>query len=186
MGSALPRMTLPEFLAWENEQVERNEFVNGEVYAMVGARRVHLIVVGNAFVALKQQLRGTRCRAFTESAKLQVGENILYPDVLVTCDPPDLRTEQIFRSPSLVIEVLSPSTEGYNRGLKFALYRSIASLREYLLVHPDTLEVTLFRRGGDGLFTLNDCTGAANIELHSVGCTLSATELFEGLEGPSP
>jgi Uma2 family endonuclease len=182
MGSPLPKMTLAAFLDWENAQVEKHEFVRGEVFAMVGGRRVHGLVLGSAFASLKQQLRGTPCRVFADSMKLQIGENVFYPDVFVTCDPDDLRTEQIFRGPKLLIEVLSPSTEGYDRGLKFALYRGLPSLAEYLLVHPDTREASLFRRGADGLFTLHDFSNAALIELASVGCTLDRDELFEGVE----
>jgi Uma2 family endonuclease len=182
MGSPLPKMTLAAFLDWENAQVEKHEFVRGEVFAMVGGRRVHGLVLGNAFASLKQQLRGTPCRVFADSMKLQIGEDIFYPDVFVTCDPNDLRTEQIFRGPKLLIEVLSPSTEGYDRGLKFALYRGLPSLLEYLLVHPDTREASLFRRGADGLFTLHDFNNEARIELASVGCVLDRDELFEGIE----
>lgn len=181
MGSPLPNMTLAAYLEWENAQVEKHEFVRGEVFAMVGGRRVHGLVLGNAFASLKQQLRGTPCRVFADSMKLQIGEDVFYPDVFVTCDPDDLRTEQIFRAPKLLIEVLSPSTEGYDRGLKFALYRGLPSLAEYLLVHPDTREASLFRRGADGLFTLHDFNNAARIELTSVGCALNRDELFDGI-----
>lgn len=182
MGSPLPKMTLVAFLEWENAQIEKHEFVGGEVFAMVSGRRVHGVVLGNAFASLKQQLRGTPCRAFADSMKLQVGQDIFYPDVFVTRDPSDLRTEQIFRAPKVIVEVLSPSTEGYDRGLKFSLYRALPSLAEYLLLHPDTREASLFRRGADGLFTLHDFNNAARIELTSVGCTLDREELFEGIE----
>lgn len=85
-----------------------------------------------------------------QSAKVQAGDAILYPDVFVTCDAADLRTEQIFTAPTLIVEVLSPSTQAYDRGLKFTLYRRLASLREYLLVDPDTRELQLFRRSAGG------------------------------------
>jgi Uma2 family endonuclease len=182
MGSPLPKMTLAAFLDWENVQVEKHEFVRGEVFAMVGGRRVHGVVLLNAAVSLKQQLQGTACRVFADSMKVQIGQDIFYPDVFVTCDSADLRTDQIFRAPKLIVEVLSPSTEGYDRGLKFSLYRTLPSLAEYLLVHPDTREASLFRRGADGLFTLHDFSNAAQIELASVGCTLDRDELFEGIE----
>jgi Uma2 family endonuclease len=182
MGSPLPKMTLTGFLDWENAQVEKHEFVGGEVFAMVGGRRVHGAVLLNAASSLKQQLRGTPCRVFADSMKLQIGQDIFYPDVFVTCDAGDLRTDQIFRAPKLIVEVLSPSTEGYDRGLKFSLYRALPSLAEYLLVHPDTREASLFRRGADGLFTLHDFSNAARIELTSVGCMLGRDELFEDVE----
>ena len=183
MGQALSKLSLQEFIAWENEQAEKHEFVRGEVFAMVGGRRVHNTVTGNIFASLKQQLKGSPCRAFVDSAKVAVeGDSVLYPDVFVTCDPKDLRTEQIFTAPTLVVEVLSPSTQAYDRGLKFTLYRKLPSLREYLLVDPDTRELQLFRRGADGRFTLHDLTGAPSVEFASIGCTVETDDLFEGIE----
>jgi len=184
MGHALTRtrLTPTDFLAWEDTQAERHEFVDGEIFAMVGARRVHNIVAGNLFAELKHQLKGTPCRPFIESAKLQVADDLFYPDVFVTCDASDLRTEQVFTAPTLIAEVLSPSTEAYDRGLKFTAYRRLASLREYLLIHPDSREVQLFRRGADGLFTLHDLSGQAEVACESIGCRVSAAELFDGLD----
>lgn len=185
MGHAQPVMTLADFLAWEEEQPERHEFIRGDVFAMVGVRRVHGIVSGNIFAALHRQLRGTPCRTFAEALQLQVADEALfYPDVFVTCDAQDLRTERVFRAPTVVVEVLSPSTQSHDRGIKFAWYRRVASLREYLLVDPDTRALELFRRGTDGLFTLHDLTGMPQVEFASIGCRLSADEIFEGLEPP--
>ena len=185
MGHAQPIFSLDDFLAWEETQPERHEYVCGEVFAMVGARRVHGLVSGNIFATLRQQLRGSPCRAFNESMKLKAAENALfYPDVFVTCDPADLRTEQVFTAPTVVVEVLSPSTQAYDRGQKFTWYRGLASLREYLLVDPDTRELQLFRRGADSLFTLHDLTGMPQVDLASIGCSLPAEEIFDGLEPP--
>ena len=187
MGHALLRFSLEEFIAWENDQPERHEFVSGKVLAMVDARRVHNEVVGNLLVVFKQQLRVSGWRAFTQTAKLQTAAgDIFYPDVFVTCDAQDLRTEQIFKTPTLIVEVLSPSTQAYDRGLKFTLYRSLVSLREYALVDPDTREVQLFRRGADGLFTLHDLTGAAQVEFASIECVVTADDLFEGIVPDAP
>ena len=183
MGQALPRLSLDEFIAWENEQPEKHEFVRGEVVAMVGARRVHNEVVGNAYAAFRQGLKGSPCKPYFETAKLQTAAgDIFYPDVFVTCDAQDLRTEQIFRAPTVIVEVLPPSTQAYDRGLKFTLYRSLPSLREYALVDPDTREVQLFRRGDEGLFTLHDLTGAAQVRFASIECSVTADDLFEGIE----
>ena len=158
MGHALTKLSLQEFLDWEDQQAERHEFHRGEVFAMVGARRIH-------------------------SMKIEIGaDTILYPDVFVTCDPADLCTEVVFTAPTLVVEVLSPSTQSHDRGSKFTLYRSLPSLREYMLVDPDTREVQLFRRGADGLFTLHDLTGREQIRLESVSCELLATDVFDGVE----
>ena len=185
MGNALTRMDLQAFLDWEDQQEEKHEFHRGEVSAMVGARRVHGIVSLNLATGLMSQLKGAPCRVFVDSMKVQIGsDTILYPDVFVTCDATDLRTERIFTAPTVVVEVLWPSTEQYDRGSKFTFYRSLASLREYLLVDPDTRELQLFRRGADGLFTLHDLTGMPQVDLASIGCSLPAEEIFDGLEPP--
>ena len=186
MGNALTRMDLQAFLDWEDQQEEKHEFHRGEVSAMVGARRVHGIVSLNLATGLMSQLKGAPCRVFVDSMKVQIGsDTILYPDVFVTCDATDLRTERIFTAPTVVVEVLSPSTEQYDRGSKFTFYRSLASLREYLLVDPQTRAVELFRRGEDGLFTLHDLTRRDRVELESIGCTLLADDIFDGVD-PGP
>ena len=184
MGQSLPRLSLQAFLDWENEQPERFEFHRGEVFAMAGGRRVNGLVSLNIGAVLRSLLKGTPCRAFTESMKVQVGDDtILYPDVFVTCDAADLRTAQIFSAPSVIVEVLSPSTHAYDLGAKFTLYRRITSLREYLLVDPDTREVQLFRRSAlDGLFTLHDLTGRSTVALESLGCELLMDDIFDGVE----
>lgn len=188
MGHALRQsmFTLDDFLAWEETQPERHEYLHGETFAMVGARRVHNLVAGNLYAAFRQHLRGTPCAAFIETMKLRVADDALfYPDVFVTCDRQDLRTEREFSAPTLIAEVLSPSTEAYDRGQKFTQYRRLPSLREYLLVSPETREVLLFRRdSAEGLFTLHDFSEAAALECASIGCTVTLGALFEGLDLP--
>ena len=141
MGQALTTPSLQEFLDWESQQTERHEFHRGVVFAMVGARRVHGLIVLNIGASLHAQLKLSSCQVFTHSMKVKVGaDTILYPDVFVTCDAADLRTDQVFTAPTVVVEVLSPSTQSHDRGSKFTLYRSLPSVREYLLVDPDTRE----------------------------------------------
>jgi Uma2 family endonuclease len=183
MGSPHPRLSIDEYLAWENQQVERHEFHRGEVFAMVGAKRIHACVVMNLSRALGNALTGTPCRVFSESAKVSpVDDRILYPDVFVTCDPADLRTEMIFHAPKLVVEVLSPTTQAYDRSQKFALYRRMTSLLEYGLIDPDTRRVEVFRRGADGLWVLHDMSESAALEFASVDCRMLLADLFDGVE----
>jgi len=187
MGNALPKMNLDAFLSWENEQPERHEFVRGEVFAMVGGRRINGRVSFNLAIALANQLKGSPCQVFGESMKVATSDDtVFYPDVFVTCDPRDLRTEQVFTAPTVIVEVLSPTTQAYDRGLKFTLYRNLASLREYTLIDPETREVQMFRRGADGLFTLHDLTGIPAIEFVSIGCTVTAEDLFDGVVVQQP
>ena len=183
MGMPIQKLTLAEYIEWENAQLERNEFVRGEVFAMVGGRRIHGRVVGNLVRAFANRLEGSPCQVFAESMKLQVaGDTILYPDVFVTCDRDDLRTDQIFFSPIVVVEVLSPSTQAYDRGLKFSLYRSVPSLREYVLIDPDSRQVEAFRVGADGLWVLHDMSGQPALAVPAIDAIIPMHEVFAGVD----
>ncbi len=190
MGMPLPispTLTLEEFLLWENEQPERHEFHRGEVFAMVGARRVHGLVVRNLTVALFHALKGSPCEVFAEGMKVKPADDtILYPDLFVTCDAADLRTEMIFSAPMLVIEVLSPSTQAYDRSHKFALYRQLASFKEYTLVDPDTRRVEAFRLQPNGDWTFHDLSGSEHLTFASIGCEVPLAEVFGGIDTPDP
>jgi Uma2 family endonuclease len=180
-----PKLTLEAFFAWENEQPERHEFYRGEVFAMTGARRVHGRVVSNLDRRMQESLEGTPCQAFVEGMKVQIAEDtILYPDLFVTCDKTDLATDLIFRNPILVIEVLSPSTQGYDRSQKFALYRRIAALREYILVDPETRRLEAFRLGADGQWVFQDMSDSECLEARSVGASIPLANVFAGIDPP--
>ncbi|WP_088279389.1 Uma2 family endonuclease [Ideonella sp. A 288] len=175
--------SLADFLAWDNDQPGRHEFYRGEVFAMGGARRVHGLVGPNIGAALHAHLKGSPCRAFIGGMMVQVANDAaFYPDVFVTCDAADLKTDMVFRQPRLVVEVLSDSTQAYDRGLKFAAYRQIASLQEYVLVDPDTRRVEVYRRNERLLFELHDQTGADTLHLASVELQLPMAEVFDGVE----
>ena len=178
-----PRMTLQAYLDWENAQIEKHEFVLGEIFAMTGGRRTHGRVMLNLARHIATHLDGTPCQVFADSMKVQIGDDtICYPDVFVTCNAADLGTEQIFRHPKLIIEVLSPSTQAYDRSAKFALYRRIAALQEYILVDPETRRVEAFRRGGDNRWVLDDMSDAATLQATSIGCTVAMADVFAGIE----
>ncbi len=184
----LPRQTLAltDFLNWENAQLERHEFYRGEVFALNGGHRTHGCVTANLVRHIGNHLAGTPCQLFSESMKVQIAEDtILYPDVFVTCDKADLATEMIFRAPTLVIEVLSPSTQAYDRSQKFALYRRLASLREYILIDPETRRAEAFRLNPEGLFVFHDMSDAAELEMTSITCRILLSEVFDGVDGGS-
>jgi Uma2 family endonuclease len=181
---ALPaeKLSLSDYMAWENLQADRHEFYRGEVFAMVGVRRIHGRVVGNLFVALDPHLKGSGCQVFSESLKLQVANDaIFYPDLFVTCDRDDLSTDMLFRKPKLIVEVLSDSTQAYDRSLKFAAYRQIAELREYVLVDPETKTVEVFRRNDRNVFELHDQTGLPELVLTSVDLHMPMADVFDGV-----
>ena len=183
MGVPLHRLSLAEYLAWENSQAERNEFWRGEVFAMVGGKRGHGRIIANLMRHLGNHLDSTPCQAFSENMKVQVAQDaVLYPDVFVTCDREFNADQIVFTVPILIIEVLSPSTQAYDRSQKFAIYRRIESLREYALIDPETRRVEIFRPGDDGLWNLLDMSDEAAIELASVDCRIALGDLFKGME----
>jgi Uma2 family endonuclease len=184
---AAPRFDLESYLAWEAEQPEKHEYHQGEVFAMVGARLPHQAVWGSIFAALRERLRGGPCRVFPDGTKLRLDADdaVLYPDVMVTCDPRDRGAEDRFLSwPCLVVEVLSDSTAAYDLGPKFALYRRLATLREYLVVDPGARRVEVFRRDDEGRWVLYDFTAAAECTLTSVGAVLPLATIFEDIDAP--
>ena len=183
MGLALEKIqfSAQEYLDWESEQEGKHEYVAGEVYAMVGVRRVHAIVALNLGAALREHLRGTPCQAFLSDLKLSVPamDAFYYPDVMVTCDEADKVTDLAIEHPRLIVEVLSDSTASYDRGAKFAAYRKIESLQEFVLVDVERKGVECFRRKPDGQWLLRDYQGAVNCEFEAVGLVLSMASVFE-------
>lgn len=182
----LPRFGIDDYIAWEAEQSERHEYLRGEVFAMTGARDAHNTIALNIASMLKSAFRGSPCRAFIADMKLRIDEAdaIFYPDVMVTCDPRDRLPEADIAKhhPVLIVEVLSESTAAYDRGLKFEQYRTIPSLREYLLVEQGRRHVDLFRRVDDGRWLLCADIPADEVVLESVGQRLSLAAIYEDVE----
>jgi len=186
MGLAQRRteMTTQAFIAWEDQQPDKHEFLAGEVFAMVGARRVHVTIAGNCFALLKNHLRGGPCRAFMADMKLEVlaAESVFYPDVLVTCHAEDLRAETVMHHPKAIVEVLSESTAAYDRGEKFAAYRRLASLEEFALVDPDHRAIEVFRRMPNGDWLLAASEAGRGLILNSLGFAAPPEAVFEDVE----
>ncbi len=177
------QLTYDGYLAWEASQPGKHEFFKGQVFAMVGPQRVHGEIVRNLTVALQTHLRGTPCRSYSADMKLRVAaaDAVFYPDLFVTCDPRDLVTELVFEHPTLVVEVLSDSTAAYDRGLKFAAYRQLPSLAEYVLIAPERKSVEVFRRNPEHLFVLHDFTGLALVEFQSIAASVPLSQIFENV-----
>ncbi len=182
-------MTAEAYLAWEADQPLKHEYVAGEIFAMGGASDRHVTVTLNVAGALRHQLRGGPCRVYMADMKVRVAaaDAYFYPDVLVTCDPADHRRTHHKEAPLLVVEVLSPSTAAYDRGAKFAAYRRLASLREYLLIDPELGSVELYRADGNGHWVLYPHDAGDTVTLAGVEATLTGAEIFEDASpGPEP
>jgi Uma2 family endonuclease len=179
-GLPLP-MSAAEFLAWDATQTVKHEFVRGEVFAMAGAGEAHVTAAGNVYAALRLHLKGSPCRTFITDMKLRVdaADAFFYPDVMVTCAAADAGEAMLKREPVLLVEVLSPSTAAYDRGAKFAAYRQIPTLREYLLIDPDTRRCDLYRLGADGLWVLHPFEPGQAVRLASVDLEIPAATLWD-------
>jgi Uma2 family endonuclease len=188
MGDALPRtmMDRDQYLRWEAEQPEKHEYLAGEIFAMVGVRREHALVALALGSLLRQRLKGSPCQAFVADMKLRVdaADAYFYPDVMVTCDPRDRSAETTIAHPCLVIEVLSDSTAAFDRGQKFAAYRRLESLREYLLVDIEARRLELYRREGAHWLLLETRADGAPLLLESLGIALNPGDAFEDLDPP--
>ena len=182
MGMPQQKTTLAEFLAWEENQPDRHEFYRGEIFGMVGGTARHNRVILNLASRIGDHLDGTKCQVFAENMKVQIAEGVLYPDVVVACGKAEAGDEQTVTDPTLIIEVLSPSTKGYDKREKFILYRTLASLREYVLIDPAKREVEVFTLAEGGAWTLTDQTTAELLTLSSIDCNLSMNLVFKGVE----
>ncbi|WAS95357.1 Uma2 family endonuclease [Nannocystis punicea] len=178
--SAVQRMSLEEFLAWEERQESRYELVDGEAFAMAGGSTFHAHIGVNLAAALRQQLRPRGCFIFHEGMKVRVGSDVLYPDVVVSCDPQQLERNLVER-PALIVEVLSPSTESFDRGRKWALYQQLAGLQAFLLVSQEALSVEVFVRAPQGWHYRREAGAAAVLELAAPSCRLPLTDVYDGL-----
>lgn len=180
------RFTPEEYLAWEVQQLGKHEYISGEVFAMAGGEDRHATVSGNIYITLREHLRGTPCRVYVADVRVQTSEAFFYPDVFVTCSKTDAQDRLSKREPSLIVEVLSPSTASYDAGAKFAHYRSIASLQEYLLVDIERRSADLFRKTPEGLWMLHPYALADSLHLASVELRAPVTALFADLEEDTP
>jgi Uma2 family endonuclease len=188
-GPAQITYTPDEYLRLERAAETKSEYLHGQIRAMSGASRAHNLITGNIFGELRQHLRGRPCEAYSADMRVRVGQTGLYtyPDVVVACGDILFEDDQVdtLLNPVVVIEVLSPKTEAYDRGEKFAHYRRLNSLQEYLLVAQDQLRVERYVRQGDQwvlseLSTLDDV-----LQIDAIGCSVRLSDVYERVALPS-
>ena len=178
MTEPLPRpWTVEDFLAWERRQPERYEFVGGVIRMMVGGSNAHTIIKGNVFAALRSHLRGSRCRALAEGSKVVTATATMYPGAIVVCGPIDLAQDQV-RAPTVVVEVLSRSTEDHDRGAKWVAYRDLQSLQHYLLIAQEARRVEVYSREAKR-WSLQVLTPPDAVALPAIGAELTFDEIYE-------
>ncbi len=174
------RMSFEEYLSLvEQDPDHAYEYLDGRVYLMTGGSPDHAIIGSNLNGLLQAFLRGRRCIVYNSDVYVQLSEDYrICPDVTVSCDPRDRGAQEVIRYPSLVAEVLSPSTEARDRGQKSLQYRSCASIQEYLLISSEFPLVEVFRREKQGFWSLYTLKLGDTIELSSFGLRFLVAEVY--------
>ncbi len=176
-------MTAEEYLTWEAEQELRHEYIDGEIVAMTGGTLAHAKIYLNFYRALYPHLRQRGCDAYVSDAKVQARPNsrYFYPDLVVTCDSEDLKARDFVRNPTMIVEVLSPSTAAYDRTKKLKYYRQIPSLQEYILVDSESMSVEIYRRGEGKFWLYYAYETGETIALDSIEFECAIELLYEGV-----
>ncbi|PZV17612.1 MAG: hypothetical protein DCF21_09140 [Leptolyngbya sp.] len=188
MVAAFSYVSPEEYLAVEVASPAKHEYRDGEVYAMAGGTDAHVTIALNLWALLRGHLRNRGCRAYAldMKARIEVLNRFYYPDVMVTCDDRDLASSTVKRYPCLVVEVLSDSTEAFDRGDKFTDYRHLDSLQEYVLISQIRQQVEVFRRNVEGLWVLHPYGEGDCISLANVGWEGAIADFYEEVSFSEP
>lgn len=183
---ALPkkRWTAKEYLTFEAESEERHDFVDGEIYSMTGASEKHNLIMTNLIITVGSQLRKRPCKLYPSDMLVETAQtgDYHYPDISVVCGEAEIKHDKrdILVNPTLIIKVLSPSTEAYDRGKKFQNYQTLGSLQEYVLIAQDEARTERYLRQSDDQWLYSKAAGLeATIELSSIGCALTLADVYD-------
>lgn len=182
-----PYVTEAEYLVFERASITKHEYYSGRIYAMTGASERHNLITGNTLASLHAQLRRKPCRIYPSDMRVKVQQTGLntYPDIVIVCGQPQFTDDALdtLINPMVIIEVLSPSTERYDRGMKFQQYRTIPTLRDYILISQDDKHIEHYMRQDNGQWVFEDALGLeAKLVITSVDCTLLLEDVYEKVE----
>ena len=182
-----PYVTPEAYIAFDRERAGKHEYYAGTIYAMAGGSVRHNRIAGSTYATLYMQLRQRNCNIYPSDMRVKVVQTGLYtyPDITIICGHEQYEDEKedILLNPIIIIEVLSPSTEKYDRGKKFHQYRSILSLREYILIAQDEYHIEQFTRQSDNTWVFSEALGRdGSIELRTIQCTLLLEEVYEKVD----
>lgn len=177
-------ITEQEYIKFERASTSKHEYFDGQIYAMTGASRTHNLIAGNTLATLHGQLRRKPCQIFPSDMRVKVMHTGLntYPDLVVICGEPEFTDDVLdtLVNPLVVIEILSPSTERYDRGMKFQNYRTIESLQDYILIAQDHYHVEHYSRQDNGQWLLQEAIGIESaLSIRSIECTLALEDVYE-------
>jgi Uma2 family endonuclease len=179
----LPRLTPEEYFAWEEKQLEKHEYIDGQTYAMSGGTVNHSRIAVRFTTLFSNLLDNSTCETGNSDLRINIvgTSNYTYPDVSVTCDDRDKTTPQFITYPCLIVEVLSASTESYDRGGKFRLYRKNPVLQDYLLVSSTRIEMDLYRKNEAGDWIIINYREGDIVELNSINLRMPIEQVYRGL-----
>jgi Uma2 family endonuclease len=175
--------TPEDYFAWEEQQLERHELIDGRVYAMSGGTQNHSAIKLNIGSLIKECLRGSPCRVFNSDLKVNIlhTPNYTYPDLSVTCDERDREHPLYITYPCLIVEVLSGSTEAYDRGKKFEKYRRNPNLIDYVLVGAEEMTIDIYHRKEGGEWVILSYRSGDMVQLRSIDLSLPIEQFYEGI-----
>jgi Uma2 family endonuclease len=178
-----PQLTPEEYFTWEEKQLEKHEYINGQVYAMSGGSKNHSLISVRLITLFANYLEGSSCETGNSDLRVNIVEtdNYTYPDVSVTCDERDEAATQHITYPCLIVEVLSDSTEAYDRGGKFRMYRNNPILQDYLLVSSTRIEMDLYYKNDANEWIILNYKVGDIIELKSINLSFPIEQIYRGL-----
>ena len=179
-----PYLTPEEYLAIERQADYKSEYRNGEMFAMAGASEAHNTLVANILYLLVGQFKGRNCQAYSNDLRVKISPTGLYtyPDIVAVCGERNFEDQKqdTLLNPTVLIEVLSASTEAYDRGEKFEHYRSLESLSDYLLISQSKPKIEHFMRQPNNLWVLSESHGLKDsIGIASISCTLALADVYD-------
>ena len=187
-SNPLSKLTEEQYLTIERAAEFRSEFLNGEMFAMSGGSMNHVRLQQNLSGELYAALRGSPCEAFGSDFRIRVSSRMYtYPDISVVCGEPQVTGDDNLLNPVAIFEALSPSTEKHDRGLKFQHYRTIDSLRDYILVHQDEIRIEQYTHRPDRTWTLRDYqTPEEHLEVGSIGVSIPLERIYHRIKIAPP
>ncbi|HEY9825449.1 MAG TPA: Uma2 family endonuclease [Stenomitos sp.] len=178
-----PQLSPEEYFLWEENQLEKHEYIDGQVYAMSGGTKNHSLISVRLITLFSNHLDGSGCETANSDLKVNIVEtsNYTYPDISVTCDERDKAATQYISYPCLIVEVLSGATEAYDRGGKFRLYRKNPVLQDYLLVSSTKIEMDLYHKKDTGEWIIINYKQGDTVELKSINLSFPIEQVYRGL-----
>lgn len=180
------KYTIEEYIEMEQAATEKHEYYRGEIFAMSGSKVPHNNISGNLFGELYTKLKGKKCKPYNSDQRIHIEKNTLftYPDISIVCGKIETLDDDNWNilNPTVIIEVLSPSTKNYDRGEKFMLYRAIPSLKEYILVDSESIHIEVFRLNENERWELEEYDDMeADLSIHAIAESIHISEIYDGV-----